>query len=163
MRVDRVSPEILREMKEAGCRRILYGVESGSPEILKAMNKGFTACQASEAILETRRQGIEAYVNFMFGYPGETEDTIRQTSDFMKKHNLYSGFGFTTPLPGTKLFEDTLSAGKIQDLDSYLESLGASWTTNLVINLTSIPTQRLFELKRRIQEETFPTRIVLKN
>lgn len=163
MRVDRVSSEILQEMKEAGCRRILYGVESGSPEILKAMNKKFTTCQASEAIIETRRQGIEAYVNFMWGYPGETEDTIRQTAGFMKKHNLYSGFGFTTPLPGTKLFNDALLVGKIQDLDSYLESLGASWTANLAVNLTSIPTQRLIELKRSIQEETFPNRIVLED
>ena len=163
MRVDCVSSEILRTMKEAGCRRILYGVESGSPEILKAMNKKITIAQASKAIIETRKYGIEAYVNFMFAYPEETEETINQTVAFLKKHRLYSGFGFTTPLPGTKLFNYALSIGKIQDLDSYLGLLGRPWTVNLVVNLTSIPTERLLELRKNAQDELFPNEIALKD
>ena len=163
MRVDRVSSKGLRAMKNAGCRRIIYGVESGSPKILRAMNKKSTVAQASKAIIETRRYGIEAYVNFMIGYSGETEKTLRETANFMKQHRLYSGFGFTTPLPGTKLFDDAVSSKKIGDLDLYLESLDKELTTKLAINLTSMSTKRLLELRQSVQNETFPNRVVLKD
>jgi len=89
MRVDKINDAVLKSMREAGCRRIIYGVESGSQKILNAMAKGFTVEAAERAIIATRKQGIEAYVNFMFAYPGEDEKTIRQTTDFMQRLGLY--------------------------------------------------------------------------
>ncbi|MGA2466674.1 MAG: radical SAM protein [Thermodesulfobacteriota bacterium] len=163
MRVDCVSPTILQSMKEAGCRRIVYGVESGSQTILDNMNKRITVAQASNAIIETRKWGIEAYVNFMFNYPGETESTLRETISFMKQHRLYSTFSFTTPLPGTELFDYAISNGKIINLDSYLESLQNRLTTELVLNLTDLPTKRLLELREIAKRELFPHRIILKD
>ena len=163
MRVNCVSSGILQAMKKAGCRRIMYGVESGSSKILKAMNKGFTKDQAAKAIIETRNQGIEAYVNFMFGYPGETESTIWETIDFMKEHRLHSGFGFTTPLPGTRLFEEVMAKGLINDLDEYILGFNPrGWAETIAVNLTDIPTPRLLELRKLAKEETYPDRIVLK-
>ncbi len=163
MRVDCVTPEILSRMKRTGFRRIIYGVESGSNAILKKMNKGFTTEQARRAILETRKHGIEAYVNFMIGYPGETESTFRETVEFMKELRLYSNFSISTPLPGSKWFQQCIAGKLIDDIDSYLELFDRDMTNTFAVNFSSLPLERLLELKKQAEEETFSNRIVLKS
>ncbi len=163
MRVDIITDRILKEMKSAGCRRIIFGVESGSPKILDAMKKGFTVETAERAIIKTRENGIEAFVNFMFGYPGETEKTIQETVGFMKKHRLYSGFGFTTPLPGTTLFDAALENGSINDIDTFLEDMNKwQFKTKLLVNLTDMPDNKLLFLREQAQKELFQGKIALK-
>lgn len=168
MRVDRITDKTLKAMKKAGCRTIFYGVESGSENVLNAMmNKGFTVEQAGEAIIKTREYGIEAYCNFMCGYPGETEETFKETVEFMKKHMLYSGFGFATPFPGTKLYDEAVSKGKIKDVIKFIELYSESVENAhsnafpFTINLTDIPDERLLTLRRLAQRELFSQRIVL--
>jgi len=82
-RVD-ISKELLREMKEAGCGRIYYGIESGSQQILDGVNKGVTLNQVRETIKNTRGLGIKALGFFLVGAPGETDDTVKETVSFAK-------------------------------------------------------------------------------
>ena len=84
-RVNCVSRDLLHLMKKAGCHRISYGVESGSPEILKTVMKGTRLEQAEAACLMAKEEGILVETNFMVGNPGETQETIDETKAFIKK------------------------------------------------------------------------------
>ena len=105
-RVNLVDKELLRHIKQAGCYSIAYGIESGSPEILNTLGKDISLEQAEEAVRLSREVGLQTIGYFMFGSPGETPETIRQTIQFAKKLKLdFAQFSVTTPFPGTKLYE----------------------------------------------------------
>jgi len=105
-RVDTVDREMLLAMKEAGCHYILFGVESGSPEMLKIMKKRITLDKAREAFRLCSELGIKAQAFFLFGIPGETQETIRQTIEFAKELGASSTqFAVAIPQPGSALYQ----------------------------------------------------------
>ncbi|MCD4675684.1 MAG: B12-binding domain-containing radical SAM protein [Desulfobacula sp.] len=117
-RVISVNDEMLRIMKKAGCWMISYGVESGSPQMLKKMMKGATTKQALKALQLTRKNGITSKGFFMVGIPGETQDTIQETLDFIKILPLDEiTINFFTPFPGSKLYEEVLNEGFKPDFE----------------------------------------------
>ena len=108
-RVDRVSEELLIKMKEAGCWRILYGIESGVQKNLDALRKETTLEQIRYAINLTSKLGMEAYGTFMFGIPGETYEEGLETIEFACSIDLdYAVFVNLTPLPGSEVYEKLL-------------------------------------------------------
>ncbi len=114
-RVDSMDEEVLRAMKKAGCRYIRFGVESGSPRMLKLMKKGITPEKVMEAFRLARKVGIRTQAFFLFGLPGETEDTVRETIEFAKKLKPGSAqFAVAIPHPGTELFRTTTERGWIR-------------------------------------------------
>ena len=114
-RVDSMDEEVLRAMKKAGCRYIRFGVESGSPRMLKLMKKGITTEKAMEAFRLARKVGIRTQAFFLFGLPGETEETVRETIEFAKKIKPGSAqFAVAIPHPGTELFDTTTEKGWIR-------------------------------------------------
>ncbi len=142
-RVTSAVPEILVHMAAAGCVWIGYGIESGSPQMLKAMGKRATVAQARDAIENTRRAGIFPNTTFIFGYPGETRRTIQETIDFKRRLGLDCGSFFATPYPGTPLYEQVCH--KIADETAFIESLDDA--TRFSINLTGFDDDELFALK----------------
>jgi anaerobic magnesium-protoporphyrin IX monomethyl ester cyclase len=111
-RVDTVDREILEAMKAANCGYILFGVESGSPQLLKRMKKGITPDKVRTAFRLTREVGIKTQAFFLFGVPGETQETIRETIDFAKEINASSTqFAVAIPHPGTALYEECKTNG----------------------------------------------------
>ncbi len=143
-RVTSAKPEILRLMAEAGCVWIGYGIESGSQIILDAMNKKTDVAKAKAAIIETRRAGIFPNTTFIYGYPGETLETIRETIAFKKELGLECGSFFANPYPETDLYS-TVSP-MIEDEREFIERLGDA--TEFVLNLTGFDDDSLFELKK---------------
>ncbi|MDR0220867.1 MAG: B12-binding domain-containing radical SAM protein [Lachnospiraceae bacterium] len=118
VRVDRVGPELLKAAYETGCYRIPFGVESGSERIIKIIGKGITLDQARTAVHDAKAAGMEVFTFFMLGLPGETEEDLQKTIDFAIELNPhFAKFPFTTPLPGTKLFNDLDAAGRIKTYD----------------------------------------------
>lgn len=106
-RVDTVDLGILHKMKEAGCWRILYGIESGVQKNLNRMKKGITLEQVRKAVNLTKKVGIESYGMFMFGLPGETFELGMETIKFACSLPLgYAAFVAIIPLPGTELYEE---------------------------------------------------------
>lgn len=104
-RVDYVSPDILKVMKESGCWLIEYGLESGSQKILDFMKKGIKIEQVIRAIQWTKQAKILAKGNFIFGNPLETRETLRESIDFAIKLRLdYFQHTFLTPLPGSEVY-----------------------------------------------------------
>jgi len=78
-RVNNVDLDLLRQMKASGCTAVGYGIESGSQKILNNMNKMATVEQAELAIKNTVRAGLYPIIQLMFGYPGETRETLKET------------------------------------------------------------------------------------
>lgn len=147
-RVNLVDPELLRMMKKAGCEMLNYGFESGSQRILDIIKKGVKVRDAEYAIEITRKAGIALNGSFMFGMIGETEETVNETVAFIKRTGLVlDKLFFTTPYPGTPLYETAKKMGRIlQDEDAYVSSLGEMYNTFLV-NLTDMKDEKLVYLK----------------
>jgi anaerobic magnesium-protoporphyrin IX monomethyl ester cyclase len=105
-RVDTLDPETADKMKQAGCLRMFFGIESGNDAILAVMKKQITKKQAYEAVHLCKKKGIKAGAFFILGYPGENEKTILDTVRFASSLPLdYLSFTLPYPIPGTPLFE----------------------------------------------------------
>jgi len=90
---------------QCGCSDISFGIESGSQKMLDAMHKQTTVKKNHDAIQMTQENGMEAKAYFMVNYPGETEDTVKETLKFAEDAKpdkwLLSAFA---PLPGSYVF-----------------------------------------------------------
>lgn len=106
-RSDAVDVPTLEMVKDAGCRQINFGFESGSQRILDILkNKTVTVGENSAAIGMCRKVGIISWGTFMIGNPTETLDDIEQTRKFIRASRLTAAMiHVTTPYPGTKLWE----------------------------------------------------------
>ena len=93
-------------MKEAGCKLIWCGVESGSQKILNYLNKGITLSRIKEAYSLFGKVGMKAGATFMVGIPGETMDDIYKTIDLAKRLKLeFASFAIFTGYPTSSLYE----------------------------------------------------------
>jgi anaerobic magnesium-protoporphyrin IX monomethyl ester cyclase len=105
-RVDSIDREIATAMKEAGCDRIFFGIESGNDSILKMMNKKIMVDSARKAVEAAHSGGIRTGAFFILCYPGESDDTVLDTLRFSTSLPLdYLSFTVPYPLPGTPLYE----------------------------------------------------------
>ena len=105
-RVTLVDQELFNKMKEAGCVRVDFGIESGNQQILKIIRKGITKIDASKAIDAAKKAGLKTGSYFIIGPPFETSKTIRDTIDFAAKLNTTTvSFGIMVPYPGTEVHE----------------------------------------------------------
>ncbi|MCK9615623.1 MAG: radical SAM protein [Candidatus Omnitrophica bacterium] len=153
-RVDSVEEGILKKMKAAGCVYMSYGIESASDKILKNMDKGIKIDEIRKAITISRKVGIKISGSFMIGMTGETEETFQATVNFIKEMNMHKNYGFfyTTPFPGTKLFEEAIAKKLIPDIEQYIMDLGETHFKPF-INLSNLPFERLSVLKTEADKE----------
>jgi len=113
-RADTVDLELLQLMKKAGAQRVQFGLESGSPAILKSLHKGFTIEQAAQAALWARKAGLITYASFMLGLPGEKAEQIRETIAFALSLPLdLADCSIAMPLPETKMYQMARDKGLI--------------------------------------------------
>lgn len=105
-RVDALDYPLALEMKQAGCARIFFGIESGNDQILRLMNKKITTKQARDAVEAAHRAGLQVGAFFILFYPGDTDDTVIDTLRFAMSLPL-DYLGLTKPylLPGTALLQ----------------------------------------------------------
>jgi len=107
-RVDALDYPLAQEMKEAGCTRIFFGIESGSDQILELMDKKITTDEALRAVNAAHQAGLQVGAFFILCYPGDTDDTVLQTIHFATALPLdYLGLSMPYPLPGTDLYKRT--------------------------------------------------------
>ena len=99
----RVDRELLGWMKKAGCYRIDFGVESGSPKILKNIGKAFSVEETRRAFRLCKEVGIRPRAYLIIGSPGETAQTIRETIELMSEVQPDAG----SARPGLWVLPDT--------------------------------------------------------
>ena len=81
-----MSDELVRKMKAVGCFTLNLGIESGSDKVLKRMGKGFSVEDIEKSIRQIFTAGINTMVNFIVGFPGETEEDFQETMEFVRRN-----------------------------------------------------------------------------
>lgn len=98
--------ETMKLMRKAGCRILETGFESHNQEILKNIKKGITISGAEEYVRNARRAGLEVIGAFITGLPGETKETIRDTTEWARRLPcLRYTIEIARPYPGTPLYQ----------------------------------------------------------
>lgn len=120
-RADTVNPNMLKMLAEAGCRHIVYGVESGSMRVRREiMQRPITNEKMIETFQATRELGIIVTANYMLGLPTETREDLEQTIE-LHEQLAPDDFGYFVfyPYPGTRLFHFCREKGYLPE--DYLE------------------------------------------
>lgn len=122
-RVNCVDEDMLTWMRRAGCIQVSYGIESGSPKIRKALNKEINNQEIQAAFEQTVSCGILARAYFIYGSPGETRETIRESMDLMERIKPLSAvFYILEMFPGTALYRELKQKSTLTD-DFWLEKV----------------------------------------
>ena len=99
-------------MKEAGCRLLIVGYESGDPQILKNIKKGATVERARQFTKDCHKLGLVIHGDFIMGLPGETHETINNTIAFAKELDVETiQVSVAHAYPGTELYEYAMKNG----------------------------------------------------
>jgi radical SAM superfamily enzyme YgiQ (UPF0313 family) len=119
--------DTMKKMRDAGCRLLVVGYESGSDRILAAIKKGITTQDSERFTRDAKRAGLMILADFIFGLPGETRATAEQTLAFAKKirPNIVQ-FAVATPMPGTEFYEWVKENGYllVDNLEDSIDSRG---------------------------------------
>ncbi|OAN49300.1 hypothetical protein A6A04_04070 [Paramagnetospirillum marisnigri] len=113
-RVNRVTPDLYKLLKEAGCYRVHFGVETGSQRILDLSGKAITFEQVDKAMVTAREIGMTVMAYFMFGFISETrEDALKTIAYANKLDPDYAVFVVLIPYPGTAVYREGMAKGII--------------------------------------------------
>jgi len=156
-RVDTVDYNLLKLMADSGCKKVSFGVESGSPSILKKLKKGITLPQIIKAVKEAKKAGIR-YVECDFMIGSHIDETINDVQDSFKLiYKLMPDFiavSIMCPYPGTEIY-------KMMVDNDYLYK-NPDWSQfSLFGNLrrykriTNLTPGQMFELQRKILKEYY--------
>lgn len=116
--------ETLKAMREAGCRLMIVGYESGDQQILKNIKKGATLDMAQRFTKNAHSLGLTIHADFIVGLPGETRESIRRTIDFAKKIDCETiQVSIAHPYPGTE-FYDYVKKNNLITIDSMTDDQG---------------------------------------
>jgi len=108
-------PRLLKLAAESGCRILSLGVESISQEGLQKLNKNWVKVNEHEEMLRRIADaGIMTATEMIVGTPGDTQQSIRDTFKFVMKANIpIPKFYIMTPMPGSDLYQEYKSAGRL--------------------------------------------------
>lgn len=108
-RVDTMSEDVAKLMKRAGCKWVVFGIESGNEGILKTIKKGITRDKVRSGVRMATEAGLKVFNSFIFGLPGESPETAQESVAFAEElsHEFAVGYGFhiLAPMPGTPLYD----------------------------------------------------------
>jgi len=158
-RANLIDRELVRMVKEAGCTSIAFGIESGSPRILKRIKKQIAPNQVVNATKIISEEGLAPGGTFIFGLPGENLESIRESIELFKELNKYrrseKAFFFATPYPGTELYDEVKSMGRISNEVNYFHRLSeAGDAISFVVNCTNeFSDEELIRLKVDAEKE----------
>ena len=117
--------DTLKAMKEAGCRLMIVGYESGDEQILKNIKKGATVERAIQFTKDAHKLGLIVHGDFIIGLPGETPQTIRKTIDFAKQLDVETiQVSLAHAYPGTELYDYAKENGFIINDAAMLDEAG---------------------------------------
>ena len=130
VRVGYTDDDLLKMLKEAGCLMVSLGIESADPQMLARHKSGVSLEEVSDTVRRIQAAGLRAKGLFMMGLPGETEESIHRTSDFIISLGLDDmNMAKFTPFPGAPLW------AKIRDEGTFNED----WRLMNCLNFVFVP------------------------
>lgn len=143
-RSEAIDGEVATLLARSGCRNVSYAPESGSPRILRAIDKRVDLPRMEASMAAAVDAGLNVKANVMVGFPGEDLDHARETLDFIVRMALLGVHDVSvwtfSPYPGSRLFDELRAAGRLGPLDdayfaallSYSDLAGAvSWSEHM--------------------------------
>ena len=132
---------LAKKFVTAGCVSAGYSLESGSDEILKAMNKKVKSKYFKEQVHICREAGLVTNTSLVMGYPQETSETINETMKQLEELKVYPSTGFLLPLPETGMWNYAIKNGYIKNIDNYLTDI--TERQDFSLNLTKMKESEL--------------------
>lgn len=122
-RVNSVDDVVARRLKAGGVFAILFGIESGSAEVLKFYTKGTTVQRAREALEAADRAGIFTYAGFIIGAPIETSKHLNENIEFVKSVPLdFLNFNHLVYMAGSPLWEEAREQKLVAPTEYWVEA-----------------------------------------
>ena len=147
--------EVYQKLAEAGCVQIAWGLEHGSQYMLDRMNKKSTVQDNYNVIKWAKKYGITSRAFFILGFPGETEETIKETMNFIEQADpdqyFISNF---VPYPGTPTYKDPKKFGITEmsnDFDQYYQ-VSKDGTGGITISTQWLTKEKFRELEIKFRE-----------
>lgn len=157
-------PSLLREddlplfqiMKRSGCFQLAYGMETGCEELLKKLKGDDSSIAKNELALDLAWQaGISVFGFFMCGIPGETEEQMAMTGDFIKKNlakmRLVELFIYT-PYPGSKLAEEVQRQGLLEGITMDELSMNNLVEGKIRVFNQLVPAEKVLKFRKEIKK-----------
>jgi radical SAM superfamily enzyme YgiQ (UPF0313 family) len=111
-------PAFVHRLKRAGCWMLALGIESESEDVRKDMAKRLERQKIQTAFRNMRQAGIKSFAFFIFGYPGETAQTLEATTKYaIELDPDFANFYPAVPYPGTALYDKCIREGWLQSED----------------------------------------------
>lgn len=140
-RLNIVNKDMLKRLKEVGCRFINYGIESADEVVLKNMDKQLTLKQIHRGLQSTIDAGIDPGVNLLFGNIGDTRETFQKNHELLLKYDTYCQnrtIKPVTPFPGTPLYDYAVQKGMIKDAEDFYENKHVN-SDRFTVNFSDVP------------------------
>lgn len=151
--VRRMDYDTAKMMKDAGCSMVMMGVESGSPEILAALNKRIKIDEIINAFDVTRRAGLRRCACFMIGAPGETAETVQASIQLARRIRPDRvSLNIVTPYPGTPFYEECVDKSIELDWDDAFSSdPDEPEEATIFYNISGLPDEEIQRLWTRFR------------
>src|SRR6478672_243471 len=144
--------ETLKAMKDAGCRLLIVGYESGDPQILKNIKKGATVERARDFAKDCNDLGLTIHGDFILGLPGETKESIRNTINFAKTLDCETiQVSIAHAYPGTEFYDYAKAGGFITN--EKMEDGGGHQMAH--IEYPGLPVDYVMEMVHRFYDEYY--------
>jgi hopanoid biosynthesis associated radical SAM protein HpnJ len=145
--------ETLKAMKEAGCRLLIVGYESGDQQILKNIKKGATIERARQFTKDCHKLGLVIHGDFILGLPGETRETINNTIAFAKELDVETiQVSVAHAYPGTELYDYAVSNGFMVQGNKMLDEGGHQLAH---IQYPGLPADEILDSVHRFYDEYY--------
>lgn len=150
-RVNTISFDLLKLMKESYCTWLMLGLESFSNDILREMRKGITSDQINQVCSWINEIGIKIKPGLIIGMPSETISSVKMTVNGCIRNKISIdkwSYAFATPYPGTELYSSVKCSGLIKNNYEYIKTLcDVGDTFSMAINLTKFRDIELIKMR----------------
>jgi len=144
--------DTLKAMREAGCRLLIVGFESGDPQILKNIKKGATVERARAFVKDCHDLGLTIHADFILGLPGETKESIWNTINFAKGLDCETiQVSIAHAYPGTEFYDYAKANGFITN--ERMEDGGGHQMAH--IEYPGLPTDYVMEMVHKFYDEYY--------
>ena len=141
-------------MKEAGCRLLIVGFESGDPQILKNIKKGPTLERARQFVKDCKKLGLVIHGDFILGLPGETRESIRRTIDFAKELNVETiQVSVAHAYPGTEFYDYARDNNFIIQHENSMVDIGGHQVAH--VQYPGLPADYVMEMVHKFYDEYY--------